>query len=130
MDDEQFQRLTRLALSLVLPANQVAAWVEGVLKGGSEGVMQQDNLWKVLDLWLSDLPGDTFVALLPILRRAFATFEPPARRKIGEKVKYLHNSHQGAYGSQSGGATQLIDTERAEKILPILAQIMGVNYAG
>jgi hypothetical protein len=94
-------------------------------------MLHQDNLWKILDHWLSDLPPDTFDALLPILRRAFSSFQPPERRKMGEKVKYLHRSDRSSQELGSDGSIQAINIERAQKVLPILASIMGVNsYAG
>ncbi len=124
LDDETFQRFTRLALSLVTPAEQAAAWIEGVLRGSGLLMLHQDNLWKTLDHWLSDLAPDTFDALLPILRRAFANFQPPERRKMGEKVKYLHRSDRGDQEAGSNGPTESINIERAEKVLPILASIV------
>ena len=130
LDDDTFQRFTRLALSLVTPAEQAAAWIEGVLRGSGLLMLHQDNLWKTLDHWLSDLTPDTFDTLLPILRRAFANFQPPERRKMGEKVKYLHRSDRGGQEAGSNGSTESLNIERAEKVLPILASIMGVkSYA-
>ncbi len=134
LDDDTFQRLTRLALSLATPADQSAAWVEGVLRGSGLLMLHQDNLWKALDRWLSDLAPDTFAALLPILRRAFANFQPPERRKMGEKVKYLHQGeHSGHGGQRSNGLShqeESINSERAQKVLPVLAQLMGVKSYG
>jgi hypothetical protein len=130
LDDDTFERLTRLALSLATPADQAAAWIEGVLGGSGLLMLHQDNLWKTLDRWLSDLSLDTFEALLPVLRRAFAKFQPPERRKMGEKVKYLHRSNRGSQEPGSSGQTESINIERAQKVLPILAKLMGVkNYA-
>jgi Family of unknown function (DUF5682) len=130
LDDDAFQRLTQLALSLVTPASQAAAWIEGVLRGSGLLMLHQDNLWKTLDHWLSNLSPDTFDALLPILRRAFSSFQPPERRRMGEKVKYLHRSDRGSQDADSSGSTQSINIDRAQKVLPILASIMGVkSYA-
>jgi hypothetical protein len=127
LDDDTFQRLTRLALSLVTPADQAASWIEGVLRGSGLLMLHQDNLWKALDYWLSDLSLETFEALLPILRRAFSEFQPPERRKMGEKVKYLHRSDRGDQEPGSNGPTESINIERAQKVLPILAKLMGVK---
>jgi uncharacterized protein DUF5682 len=130
LDNDTFGRLTRLALSLATPADQAAAWIEGVLGGSGLLMLHQDNLWKTLDRWLSDLSLETFEALLPVLRRAFAKFQPPERRKMGEKVKYLHRSDRDSQEPGSSGPTESINIERAQKVLPILANIMGVkSYA-
>ncbi|HLZ56626.1 MAG TPA: DUF5682 family protein [Ktedonosporobacter sp.] len=138
LDEEELQRLTRLVLSLVTPAPQAAAWIEGVLRGSGLLVLHQDGLWRALDRWLSELAPDVFEALLPILRRAFSGFQAPERRKMGEKVKHLPTA------STSSPATPLFDElgmvvvaeqsninrERADSILPVLAQIMGVTLNG
>jgi hypothetical protein len=130
LQDEDFQRLTRLALSLAAPADQAAAWIEGVLNGSGLVMLHQDNLWKTLDVWLAELTPDMFIALLPILRRAFANFQSPERQKMGEKVKHLRQS-SATHSRGSDTGHDGLDVERAQKVLPILAQIMGVtNYAG
>jgi hypothetical protein len=131
LDEEELQRLTRLALSTAVPAPQAAAWVEGVLRGSGMLVLHQDGLWRALDHWMSDLTAETFEALLPILRRAFSSFQAPERRAMGEKVKRLSTSSTHAmdqHGSAQG--QEALHQERAMSVLPVLAQIMGVNLHG
>ncbi|MGZ3676053.1 MAG: DUF5682 family protein, partial [Ktedonobacterales bacterium] len=133
MDEAELQRLAGLALSPVTAAPQAAAWVEGVLRGSGLLLLHQDGLWSALDAWLSDLAPDAFVALLPLLRRAFSGFQAPERQAMGEKVKRLRASGSantgGTYGGQSRtGATAVLDIERANAVLPVLAQILGVSY--
>jgi hypothetical protein len=123
LDEAALQHLTGLALSPATPAPESAAWIEGVLGGSGLLVLHQDDLWRALDHWLADLSGDVFDTLLPILRRAFSNFHAPERRKMGEKVKNLHASVK-AEGRQTG-STADIDTARADRILPLLIQIMG-----
>jgi Family of unknown function (DUF5682) len=129
LDEEELQRLTRLALSIANPAPQAAAWIEGILRGSALTVLHQDGLWRALDRWLSELQGETFEALLPILRRAFSSFQPPERRQMGEKVKHLHATDAGTGTRGKWGVRDLskIHQERANSVLPILAQIMGVK---
>ncbi|MDQ2886270.1 MAG: DUF5682 family protein [Chloroflexota bacterium] len=128
LDDAELQRLTGLALSTANPAPQAAAWIEGVLRGSALTVLHQDGLWHALDAWLSDLNGETFEALLPILRRAFSDFQPAERRKMGEKVKHLTAAPgtQGHLGI-ADKETRQINQERAVAVLPVLAQILGVT---
>lgn len=130
LDDEELQRHTRLALSLATPAPQAAAWIEGVLHGSGMLVLHQDGLWRALDAWMSELPLDVFDALLPILRRSFSGFQAPERQKMGEKVKRLHTSSPAHSGQAAGVAQSDLNHERADKILPVLAQIMGVTFNG
>lgn len=125
IDTRELQRLARLALSTAVPPAQAAAWIEGVLQGGGQMLLQQTGLWQALDQWLGELEAAAFVELLPLLRRAFSSFSGPERRAMGEKVRHLHNTaaHEGA----RAGATE-VDYERARMVLPVLAQILGVKY--
>ncbi len=131
MDDVELRRLAGLALSPVVPASQAAAWVEGVLHGSGLVLIHQDGLWLALDAWLSNLAQDAFVALLPLLRRAFSGFHGPERRAMGEKVMRLHAGPAGAAADGAASADRAaLSTERAHMVLPVLAQILGVPYDG
>ena len=105
LDEEELQRLTRLALATANPAPQAAAWIEGILRGSALTVLHQDGLWRALDRWL-ELQAETFEALLPILRRAFSNFQPPERRQMGEKVKHLHTTDVGT-GTEGNTAQEI-----------------------
>jgi hypothetical protein len=130
IDEQELQRLARLALSPVNPAAQAASWIEGVLYGSGLLLLHQDGLWRALDYWLRELSADTFVVLLPILRRAFSGFEPPERRAMGEKVRGLHSATPAGRGGSHNSSAVLenINEERAMSVLPVLAHILGVNY--
>lgn len=124
---DELQSHARLALSPALPAGQAAAWIEGILQGSGFLLLNQDGLWRALDQWISELGPESFVELLPLLRRAFSGFSGPERRSMGEKVRHL-NSTPGAGASSSTIAE--INTERADSVLPVLAQILGVKLNG
>lgn len=126
VDEEELRRLAGLTLSPATPAPEAAAWVAGVLRGGAQMMLVQDGLWQALDSWLVALDGDIFVALLPLLRRAFADFEAPARRTMGDKVKHLHHTETESSGSL--GETGAVVEERARRVLPVLARALGVSY--
>lgn len=127
-DSAEVQRLARLALAPVTPASAAAAWIAGVTRGSGLLLLQQDGLWYALDGWLSSLTSERFTELLPLLRRAFARFHEPERRVLGEKVKRLHGGGEGLVGSQEGqhAAGDGIDPRRADRVLPVLAQVLGV----
>lgn len=128
--EEDMQRLAGLALSPANPTPQAAAWIEGVLHGSGLLLLHQAALWLALDRWLSELPADAFAGLLPLLRRAFSGFEPPERRAMGEKVKHLRQlSMTGKSASAEGDkASEKINEERAKRVLPVLAHVLGVHY--
>lgn len=123
LQDAELERLASLALSPATPAPQAAAWLEGLLRGSGLLLLQQDALWTVLNAWLRELAPDTFVEMLPLLRRAFAGFGPPERRAMGERVTRLGQASSPARPS-SYSAIQL-NQARADLILPILSAILG-----
>lgn len=130
LDGDELRRLAGLALSPAVAADQAAAWVEGVLRGSGLALLQQDGLWLALDAWLADLAPDTFVSLLPLLRRAFSGFHPPERRAMGEKVKRLRSAGAAAVptsAGQPGTVAPTLNTARAGTVLPVLAHILGVS---
>ena len=126
IDPEELHRLTRLALSPVVATDVAAAWITGLLKGSGLLLIHQDALWTVIDHWLAGLNSDVFVELLPILRRAFSEFTGPERRQMGEKVKHLQTESRDAFTLPAQHQARPLNRDRADKVLPILAHILGV----
>lgn len=129
LSEDELYRLARLALSPALPPADCAAWATGLLRGSGLVLLHQDGVWQVFDRWLADLSPETFVEMLPLLRRAFADFTGPERRQMGEKVKHLRSPTTGA--PQRGGAASVpsdIDPARAAQVLPVLAHILGSDW--
>lgn len=116
---------TRLSYALSLAADPAAAaaWIEGFLKGSGVVLLHDENLLRLVDEWVSGLPGDSFTATLPLLARTFSTFEVPERRQMGERIR------SGAVGSAVGRpeADDDYDLSRAELILPVVASLLGIN---
>ena len=125
IDDEEVQRLACLALSTVNPPAQAAAWIEGVLTGSAQLLLNQKGLWLALDVWLSELTPDNFIALLPLLRRGFSGFQKPERRKMGEIARHLRKPQAAGLAGAPGSSALKINQERAALVLPILAHILG-----
>jgi hypothetical protein len=123
LEDSLLENLTRVALSPVNPAPQAASWVEGVLRGSGLLLLHQDGLWLALDRWLHELDGETFTAVLPLLRRSFSGFQAPERRQMGEKVVHLRAPEMTSRGQT---VAHDIDARRAAAVLPVLAHIFGI----
>lgn len=119
--DEVGRRLG-LALSSANEPTQAAAWIEGLLRDSGEVLVHTDALWPLLDRWVVALPADTFVELLPLLRRTFSTFPPPLRRQLGERAR------GSARSLSPKRAAADLDVERAERTLPLLAQLLGLSF--
>ena len=87
-------------------------------------LLADDVLFATVDEWLSLQDEDTFVELLPLLRRSFANFDASIRRGLLERVR------------RPGGSKAAIalDDPRAAaafaRALPLLKTILGVNSNG
>jgi len=122
LDTIEAARRFGLALSIANAPTQAAGWVDGFLRNSGLLLLHDEHLWQVLDEWVSALTTDHFTTALPLLRRTFSTFQPAERRQIGARV--------------AGGAKQStvvpigpdeFDEERANKAMPILAQLLGLR---
>jgi len=119
---DQLPRYFGYAMSAATAPVIAAAWLEGFLKGSGTLLLLDQDLWQVIDHWISGLQEDTFMQVLPLLRRTFAGFSSPERRKLGEKARA---------GGGAGQSHQLTDTnfdpERAEQGLPVIMQLLGLT---
>jgi Family of unknown function (DUF5682) len=128
ISDEDLFRFARLALSPVNPPAECAAWATGLLRGSGLAILHQDQVWVAFDRWLSELSPEVFIEMLPLLRRAFADFTGPERRQMGDKVKRLSSGSTATRtASGSSFSEDDLDHERAARVLPILAHILGTK---
>lgn len=107
------------AMSTATAPAVAAAWLEGFLKGSGTILLIDNNLWTVVNSWVEQLDEKVFMELLPLLRRTFANYTKPERRKLGEKAKQ---------GNATVSAAQLntgIDDERAAKGIETIMKMMG-----
>lgn len=122
LDTVEASRRLGLALSAANAPAQAAAWVDGFLRNSGLVLLHDDTLWQALDDWVTALTPDHFTSALPLLRRTFSTFQPAERRQMGGRV--------------ASGAKRIVaastrsdefDEKRANKALPLLAQLMGLK---
>lgn len=107
------------AMSSASAPAQAAAWLEGFLKGSGTLLLLDKDLWSVVSDWVAGLEETVFMTVLPLLRRTFAHFTTPERRKLGEKVR-------GGASSATAVVTGL-DTARAERGVPVILSLLGYN---
>ncbi|MBI1764727.1 MAG: hypothetical protein HYR56_25175 [Acidobacteria bacterium] len=122
LDAGEAARRLSLALSSANEPTQAGAWVEGFLHGSGLLLLHDEVLWQVLDAWLTALPEEQFIALLPLLRRTFANFTAPERRQMGERVA---RGPSGAAMSLGGAAD--FDEMTAAAVLPLAARLLGLQ---
>jgi hypothetical protein len=111
------------AMSAATPPAIAAAWLEGFLKGSGTLLLLDNQLWSVVSDWVAGLDKDTFVEVLPLLRRTFANYTNTERRKLGEKVRA---GDEGASVSTSADE-QPFDFERARMGIPVVLKLFGLS---
>ena len=95
--------------------------MEGLLKESGALLIHEDTLWHVIDDWVTGLPLESFILLLPLLRRTFSTFSSPEKRMIGERAR----QGAGPTNRQEAGM-QNFDQQCAEAVLPLLEILLGI----
>ncbi|MCP5096539.1 MAG: hypothetical protein GY943_13385, partial [Chloroflexi bacterium] len=125
--EEAAQRMERaLSFHAMLEAGieqlmQMAAWVDGFLKGSGLVILHDTVLWQLLDNWLTQLDGERFQAVLPLLRRTFTTFSDATREQMNQLVR--HGAEQGA--DDVGETAVQFNETQANNVLPFIAQLLG-----
>jgi hypothetical protein len=122
LDHDEVARRMGLVLTVGVPPATAAGWVEGFLDGGGLLLVHDEQLLRLVDGWLVAIPDDTFVSVLPLLRRTFSQFTAPERRLIGERVRSL-SAGPGARG-RTAGEDQL-DPDRVALVLPTVRLLLG-----
>jgi hypothetical protein len=120
MPPDQVERRLARALTPGTPSAQAGAYVEGFFAGGALLLVHDDRLLRVVDRWLAEVAPDQFDEVLPLLRRTFGAFADPERRAIGERAAALTGAVPAPRVADG------IDEERAERVLPVFAQLLGV----
>jgi hypothetical protein len=108
-----------LALAPAQPTAYATAWIEGFLRGSGLVLIHHRALFGLLDAWLGSLPEDTFRAVVPLLRRAFAEFSLPERRQIMDLVG------AGPAAPTAAAEAPSFDWTRAVRVLPVLRELVG-----
>jgi len=114
-------RQMRLVLTVGVAPAHAAAWVEGFLGGGGLLLVHDPTLLSLVDSWLAGIPAETFIEVLPLLRRTFAEFAAPVRRSLGERVRNLDGAGAAPV------AVEDLDHARAALALPTLSLLLGTE---
>ena len=117
-DSESFKNNTPPAA----PA-AAGAFVESFLGGGAEVLVQDRALLATLDLWLLELEEQSFIELLPMLRRGFADFSGTGRQRILGIVGSGNPLEQ----TSAAGTGAEASPEFVEQALPLLRTILGIG---
>jgi hypothetical protein len=107
------------ALSGGTPPARGAAFVEGFLAGSGSVLVHDADLLGVLDDWVAGLPGDSFDAVIVLLRRTFGAFEAAERRQLMAVLLGLGATRSGGFGDD-------VDPGRAAASLLTVRRMLGL----
>lgn len=113
-------RRMAVVLTVGVPVARAAAWIEGFLTGDGLLLVHDERLLRLVDGWLTGIPPEAFVEVLPLLRRTFSEYPAPQRRQIGERAVHL-----GGAAPARDVADPDIDRERADLVQPTVEMLLG-----
>jgi uncharacterized protein DUF5682 len=119
LDVEAAGRRMAIVLTVGVPVARAAAWIEGFLTGDGLLLVHDERLLRLVDGWLTGIPPDTFLEVLPLLRRTFSEYPPPQRRQIGERAVRLEEA------AVAGPAEADADDGRGDLVMPTVAALLG-----
>ncbi|NJP05033.1 MAG: hypothetical protein HC837_05090 [Chloroflexaceae bacterium] len=125
LDAAEVARRMGLECSPANPPEHAASWIEGFLVSSGEILVHDHVLWQVIDSWVMSLTPSVFEQLLPLLRRTFSTFAAPVRRRLGERVRTAAEAGPTVTAHHTEQST--LDHERAARVLPVVARLLGIE---
>src|SRR5262249_39237716 len=99
---------------------RAAAWIEGFLTGHGLLLIHDERLLRLVDGWITGIPAESFVEVLPLLRRTFSEYPAPQRRQIGERAVRL-----GEVAGADERRDDDIDTQRGDLVMPTVGALLG-----
>jgi hypothetical protein len=123
LEAKEVERRMGLAIAPAVEPVKSMAWIDGFLRSSGLILLHNEELWHILDGWVASVKGEVFPQLLPLLRRTFSTFTAPERSQIGALAR------RGGAAAKSI-TSETLDESRARKVLPLVAQILGLEYQG
>ena len=120
LDIETVGNWLHYTLSAGQSREHAAAALEGFCYGSGLLLIHNQRLWQIIDNWVRNIPMDIFMELLPLLRRTFAVFSDPERRKMMELAKF----GPVEVGKEKVNEDQL-DEGRAELVMGTVRELLG-----
>ncbi len=101
---------------------KAGSFLEAFLKGAAEILIQDASLLFIVDEWMEGLDEESFMATLPLMRRAFSDFEASGRRRVLERVSAGRREVAGSVIF----ADEAADDESFMRLIPLLKTILGI----
>jgi Family of unknown function (DUF5682) len=117
------------ALSRAVPPIEAGQWLDGFLGSAGQILVHDAALAGIIDGWLSELGEDDFMALLPMLRRAFSSIDRVERRHLLDMLRRPLTS-TGVSADGEPASTSEAALPGFEAALPLLLTILGIDREG
>lgn len=128
LDPSEIENLLSRALSPSVAAAAAGQWLDGFLADGGQMLLHDDRLLAIIDGWLVALAEEDFIALLPMLRRAFSNCDLLERRRLLDAIVHTPRALARTENSSSAGAGASAETsENFTAALPLLLAILGLH---
>ncbi|MFP4320814.1 MAG: DUF5682 family protein [Anaerolineales bacterium] len=108
------------ALAPIQEPFAMASWLEGFLSGSGLLLLHQDQLLWLLSDWVTQLKEETFILILPLLRRTFTELPPNERAQIGERILHGQPATTNSLTNDPH-----FDQQRADDSLAIIRELLG-----
>lgn len=118
------------ALSRAVPPIEAGHWLDGFLGEASQVLLYDEVLVALIDAWICGLGEEDFVALLPMLRRAFSGFDRSERRRLLDSLRQpVRTATPGGNGEPLLPAQPqaVADAPGFAAALPLLLTILGLD---
>ena len=115
------------ALSRAVPPGEAGHWLDGFLGEAGQILLYDTVLVGLIDAWIVGLSEDDFIALLPMLRRAFASFDRSERRRLLDSLGKPMQAPTGQGGNGQLAVTASQDAPGFEAAVPLLLTILGLD---
>ena len=86
MKPDKLSQLAKRRLSKGIPANEGAAWFEGLARRNHHSLISRLSLWEALSGFISELDDEEFKPVIVTLRRTFSDFTPSEKSDIAENI--------------------------------------------
>ncbi|CAL74755.1 conserved hypothetical protein; putative signal peptide [Bradyrhizobium sp. ORS 278] len=74
------------ALSHSVPTLEAGDWLDGFLGQSGQVLLHDHALRRIIDIWLAAIDDEAFNNLLPVMRRAFSSFDRSERRRLLDEL--------------------------------------------
>lgn len=121
------------ALSPSTPPLAAGDWLDGFVGNSGQILLYDQALRAIIDRWLVALGEEAFTNLLPMLRRAFSSFDRSERRRLLDEIAKLRSVTPSSPGTPEPADAEVVGCDREgaapgfAAALPLLLTILGAS---